>query len=380
MKIYLVGGALRDRLLDLQVKDRDWLVVGATTEEMLKLGYRQLDADFPVFLHPQSGEEYALARRETKSGTGYKGFEVVSDPGVTLEQDLLRRDLTINAMAEDELGNIIDPFNGRVDLDDGLLRHVSPAFSEDPVRLLRIARFAARLGRWGFRVAHSTHKLMKQMATSDDITALKPERIWQEMIGALGEEQPWRFFEVLHRCSALERILPESAHAMGSMDGHPKEWDSPAVSALKRAAKQGDSRISFAAFFYYPAVVDEVRKALMQRFRAERDYSDLLTLVLTLGPTYQRLTQADASDFMRLLQQGRALQQPERFWLGIGACEAIWPEQAESNRSLIERALNTAAAITAVELQGQGYQGVALGEALTQRRLLAIAAILPHTH
>ncbi|MES9857663.1 MAG: multifunctional CCA tRNA nucleotidyl transferase/2'3'-cyclic phosphodiesterase/2'nucleotidase/phosphatase [Sedimenticola sp.] len=376
MRIYLVGGALRDRLLNLPVKDRDWLVVGATTEEMLKLGYRQADADFPVFLHPESGEEYALARSETKNGPGYKGFEVSSDPQVTLEQDLQRRDLTINAMVEDEQGTLIDPFNGKTDLDTGLLRHISPAFVEDPVRLLRIARFAAKLGGWGFRVAHTTHKLMKQMAASDDITALKSERVWQEMVRALGEVQPWRFFEVLHRCGALERILPELAQTMRALDGHAKEGGAAAISALKRAAEFGDSRICFAVIFYYPSVVEGAKQPLMQRLRAERDYSDLLELVLTLVPIYQKLSQADAAGFMQLQQRGRALQQPERFWRAINACEAIQPEQAEKKRQQIELALSAAATVTAAVLQAEGLQGAALGAALTQRRLQAIAAII----
>ncbi|MES9882127.1 MAG: multifunctional CCA tRNA nucleotidyl transferase/2'3'-cyclic phosphodiesterase/2'nucleotidase/phosphatase, partial [Sedimenticola sp.] len=341
-----------------------------------KLGYRQADADFPVFLHPESGEEYALARSETKNGPGYKGFEVSSDPQVTLEQDLQRRDLTINAMVEDEQGTLIDPFNGKTDLDTGLLRHISPAFVEDPVRLLRIARFAAKLGGWGFRVAHTTHKLMKQMAASDDITALKSERVWQEMVRALGEVQPWRFFEVLHRCGALERILPELAQTMRALDGHAKEGGAAAISALKRAAKFGDSRICFAVIFYYPSVVEGAKQPLMQRLRAERDYSDLLELVLTLVPIYQKLSQADAAGFMQLQQRGRALQQPERFWRAINACEAIQPEQAEKKRQQIEQALSAAATVTTAVLQAEGLQGAALGAALTQRRLQAIAAII----
>ncbi|MEJ2592815.1 MAG: hypothetical protein P8178_15730 [Candidatus Thiodiazotropha sp.] len=215
MKIYLVGGAVRDRLLDLPVSERDWVVVGATPEQMLEQGFRRADADFPVFLHPQTGEEYALARTEVKTGPGYKGFAVESGPQVTLEQDLLRRDLTINALAMDEAGELIDPCGGRDDLENGLLRHITPAFSEDPVRLLRVARFAAKLGRWGFRVAHGTHGLMQKMAASPDLANLRAERVWRELVRAMGEPQPWRFFEVLHRCGALARLMPPLDRLMG---------------------------------------------------------------------------------------------------------------------------------------------------------------------
>lgn len=372
MNIYLVGGALRDRLLDLQVKDRDWLVVGGTAEEMLQLGYRRADADFPVFLHPETGEEYALARSETKIGPGYKGFDIVSGPEVTLEQDLLRRDLTINALAEDQQGHIIDPFNGREDLESGLLRHVSPAFSEDPVRLLRIARFAAKLGCWGFRVAHSTHQLMKQMAASDDLLALKPERLWQEMVRALGEPQPWRFFEVLHRCGALERLMPELAAALGEPDGHGSEGDAAVIEALKRATAMGDARIRFAVLFYHAVGNGGGEPPLIERLRAERQYTDLLAQLVKLAPLYQGLATTAAAGYWALLQQGRALQQPERFWQSITACEAIWPLLGAPQRNRLQRALAAVATIKASTLEAEGLQGAALGEALSARRLQAI--------
>ena len=202
MKIYLVGGAVRDQLLDLPVRDRDWVVVGGSGEQLLARGLQAADAEFPVFIDPASGEEYALARREIKTGPGYKGFHIEAGPEVTLEEDLVRRDLTINALARDESGRLIDLFGGREDLDQGLLRHISPAFVEDPVRLLRTARFAARLGRWGFRVAHTTQGLLGQMAASGELRFLRPERVWREMKQALAEDQPWRFFEVLQRSGA----------------------------------------------------------------------------------------------------------------------------------------------------------------------------------
>ena len=209
MKIYLVGGAVRDKLLGLEPHEYDWVVVGARTEDMLKAGYQQVGKDFPVFLHPETHDEYALARTERKTAPGYHGFDVHASPEVTLEEDLLRRDLTINAIAEDEQGNIIDPFNGRADLEAGLLKHVSPAFTEDPVRILRIARFAARFAQWGFHVAHSTNKLMRNMVANGEVDALVPERVWAETLKALGTDHPEKFFTVLRGCGALERIYPE---------------------------------------------------------------------------------------------------------------------------------------------------------------------------
>ena len=211
MQIYLVGGAVRDQLLGLEVVERDWVVVGASVEQMLALGYQQVGKDFPVFLHPETKEEYALARTERKTGSGYTGFSVHAAADVTLEEDLQRRDLTINAMAQTDSGQIIDPFDGQADLAQGVLRHVSPAFSEDPVRILRAARFAARFGRWGFHVAHSTNRLMRAMVAAGEIDALVPERVWKETQRALATEQPLRFFQALLGCNAFTRLFPELA-------------------------------------------------------------------------------------------------------------------------------------------------------------------------
>ena len=200
---------MRDEMLGRNVSERDWVVVGATPEEMLALGYKQVGKDFPVFLHPETHDECALARTERKTSPGYHGFEVHADPSVTLEEDLLRRDLTVNAMARDDNGELVDPFNGKADLDARLLRHVSPAFAEDPVRILRIARFAARYQPLGFRVADETMSLMRDMVHAGEVDALVPERVWAEMVRALAEPSPGTFIEVLRECSALGRILPE---------------------------------------------------------------------------------------------------------------------------------------------------------------------------
>jgi len=207
MEIYSVGGAVRDELLGLPVQDRDYVVVGATPERMAELGFRPVGRDFPVFLHPDTHEEYALARTERKTAPGYRGFAFHADPGVTLEQDLLRRDLTVNAMAKGEDGRLIDPFGGRRDLQARVLRHVSPAFAEDPVRILRIARFAARFA--DFTVAPETNQLMRAMVAAGEVDALVPERVWQELARGLMEDKPSRMFEVLRACGALARILPE---------------------------------------------------------------------------------------------------------------------------------------------------------------------------
>ncbi len=241
MKTYLVGGAVRDRLLDFPVTERDWLVVGATPEQMLALGYKPVGKDFPVFLHPETHDEYALARTERKTGHGYKGFAVNAAPEVTLEEDLLRRDLTINAMALDDDGNLFDPFAGRRDLENRLLRHVSPAFNEDPVRILRVARFAARYAHLGFSVADETLQLMAGMVRAGEADHLVAERVWAELYKALIEKTPSAFFQVLRDCGALKVVFPE-LDALFGIPQPPKyhpEIDTGVHSllALKQAAR-----------------------------------------------------------------------------------------------------------------------------------------------
>src|SRR5690348_14411942 len=237
MKTYLVGGAVRDRLLGLPVKEKDWVVTGATPAELSALGYQPVGKDFPVFLHPQTHEEYALARTERKSGRGYKGFTVHAAPDVTLEDDLRRRDLTINAIARAETGELIDPFGGRRDLEQKILRHVSDAFVEDPVRILRVARFAAR---FPFRIAEETMALMRRIVDSGEADALVPERVWQEFARGLEEEHPERMLEALERCGLRAKLMPELARAPARFSGSRAvrfahlcwEMDEAAVSAL----------------------------------------------------------------------------------------------------------------------------------------------------
>ncbi len=372
MRVYLVGGAVRDALLGLPVSERDWVVTGATESEMLSAGFERVDAAFPVFLHPQTGEEYALARREKKVGPGYKGFVVEAGPGVTLEEDLARRDLTVNAMARDEQGVLIDPHGGRADLQEGLLRHVTPAFVEDPVRLLRVARFAARLGRWGFRVSHGTFALMKRMAASDDLAALQPERVWLEMRRALDEPQPWRFFEVLHFCGALRALVPELEAALGAAAPHRDTGLPGPLAALRRAAEAGfGGPVRFAA-----VMLDAVRDsagvpAFCARLRAERDYADLLAASVSAVPRLERLEGSDAGALVEWLERQRAFQQPERLSELLAACVAVRPDLAPAAHRL-EAALSAAAVVSADGLLAEGYAGPALGAELRRRRQAAV--------
>jgi tRNA nucleotidyltransferase (CCA-adding enzyme) len=369
MKIYLVGGAVRDQLLDLPVKERDWVVVGATSKEMLAQGYRPVDAAFPVFLHPESGEEYALARTETKTGPGYKGFQVESGPEITLEQDLQRRDLTINALAKDEDGNLIDFCHGREDLDKGLLRHITPAFSEDPVRLLRIARFAAKLGQWGFRVAHGTHKLMKQMAVSPDLSALKPERVWREMMRSMQESQPWRFFEVLHACGALDQIMPEVAQTLESAgDSHVEKRDSTAIQALKRVVKLTDDPVVRLGVLLYTAAEssDSIDRWLAS-LRAEKAVALLLEDLLRLGGSIPEPDSVE--ELLKLASALKPAQQPERLKRFLSAAEALWPKPMVQAKRAISIAAEMVAAKPPSSFYAQGLEGKALGDALREWRI-----------
>jgi tRNA nucleotidyltransferase (CCA-adding enzyme) len=367
MKIYLVGGAVRDRLLDLPVAERDWVVVGATPEQMLALGFRRADAEFPVFLHPQTGEEYALARTEVKTGPGYKGFAVEAGPQVTLEQDLMRRDLTINALALDEADNLVDPCGGREDLENGLLRHITPAFSEDPVRLLRVARFAAKLGRWGFRVAHGTHALMKKMAASPDLASLKPERVWRELARAMGEAQPWRFFEVLHRCGALARLMPPLDRVMGDPAVHRNTSRSaPGLAGLERAAAMTDEGVvRTLAALYEPAASQPDPAGWLRSLRAGRNELRLLDDLIALRHGIERT--ADATALLRLASHFKPQQQEARFSRLLLAAEALWPDLMQRH----ETELRLAAQVLGErppETVGRDLQGAALGRALTDWR------------
>ncbi|MEK6731216.1 MAG: multifunctional CCA addition/repair protein [Pseudomonadota bacterium] len=342
LQVYLVGGAVRDQLLGQPHKERDWVVVGATPEELASQGYQPIGKDFPVFLHPKTHEEYALARTERKISKGYKGFKVYATPDVTLEEDLKRRDLTINAMAQTDDGQLIDPFDGQQDLKDKILRHVSDAFIEDPVRVLRVARFAAKLG--DFKVAPETNKLMQEMVASGEIDALVPERVWQELHRALEEKYPHRFIEVLRDCGALKIILPEIDALFGVPN--PKKWHPEidtglhTIMALKAAVKlTDDPMIRFAVLVHdagkaktpkelWPkhhghaeAGVQPV-KSLCARLRAPRDYTEFAVLVTKYHHQCLKLNEFSAKALLKLLENLDAFRRPERFKKFLIACDA----------------------------------------------------------
>ena len=372
MRIYLVGGAVRDKLLGLPVVDRDWVVVGATVDDMLEMGFQQLPGAFPVFRHPQTGEEYALARRETKTGHGYHGFSMETGPDVTLEQDLARRDLTINAMVEDERGVIIDPFSGQKDLQCRLLRHVTPAFAEDPVRLLRIARFSSRFGSRGFHVAHATHALMKEMAAAGEAGHLQGQRIWQEMARALMEEQPWQFFHVLHACGALGQLFPLLASALPEPVAHEEAVDGEPITALKRAvAWKAYLELRFVCVMQYAVDDDHPPKQLTDWLGVDKKIATLFEHWLQARTLLTRLPKAKAQDYRQYLQEFRN-HLPQ-----LGQLARIcMPQLAEQVLPLLEQARIAMLSVDAARLQEQGWEGKALGEELRHRQEQAIASIL----
>lgn len=403
MQIYLVGGAVRDKLLGLEPRDRDWVVVGATPEQLIELGYKPVGKDFPVFLHPQTKEEYALARTERKTAPGYHGFSFHAAPDVTLEEDLRRRDLTINAMAEDSEGNLIDPFHGHEDLEQGRLRHVSNAFAEDPVRILRIARYAARYAKWGFRVAHGTHALMKKIVADGELDALVPERVWQETQRALGEESPGRYFEVLRNCGALGRIFPELERLFGvpqPKHHHPEEDTGlHTLMVLEQAARLSpDTRVRFAALVHdlgkgttpreeWPRHIAHEHRGvalveqLCERLRVPRDYRELALIVTKHHGIYHRAEELRPATLLELLEKVDAFRRPERLEHFLLACEADsrgrpgFEAQHFAQPGIIRRAYRAAREVEPRELVAQGFTGKKMGEELHRRRVAAIAAL-----
>lgn len=339
MKIYAVGGAVRDSLLGREVADQDYVVVGATPEQMKRLGYRPVGRDFPVFLHPQTQEEYALARTERKTARGYRGFDVYAAPEVTLEQDLARRDLTINAIARDQQGNIIDPFHGVADLKAGILRHVSPAFAEDPVRVLRVARFAAR---FGFTVAPETLELMREMVRNGEVDHLVAERVWQEISRGLMEATPSRMLLTLRECGALARVLPEvdALYGVPQPPEHHPEVDTGVHIMLVvdyAAARDFPLPVRFAAFTHdlgkgvtpkalWPKHLGHEHKSvelverLCQRLRAPNECRDLAVLVARFHGDVHRAEELRPGTILKLLAATDVFRKPERFEEFVDAC------------------------------------------------------------
>ncbi len=400
MRVYLVGGAVRDRLLGIEAVDRDYVVVGATPEEMVALGFRPVGADFPVFLHPDTHEQYALARTERKTGTGYRGFTVYAAPDVTLEDDLRRRDLTINAMAQAEDGSLIDPFSGAEDLRNGVLRHVSPAFSEDPVRILRVARFAARYAKWGFRVSHSTNALMRHMVENGEADALVAERVWMEMERALAESQPAVFFEVLRGCGALDRLFPELAALFGVPQPerqHPEvDAGVHALKVLEEAARlTEDTRVRFAALMHdvgkaqtprphwpdhagHEEAGVKVIRGFCARLRVPNDYRDLAIVVARGHGRCHHAAELPAAAMLDMLEAIDAFRRPERLDQFLFACEADsrgragFEDSAYPQAIIVRQAFEAARTIGGSSAIHAGMSGPDAGKWIREQRLAAI--------
>ena len=348
MKSYVVGGAVRDELLGLPVQDRDHVVVGATPEEMERAGFKPVGKDFPVFLHPQTHEEYALARTERKSGRGYKGFTVHAAPEVTLEEDLRRRDLTINAMARAEDGTLIDPYGGKRDLEQGILRHVSEAFAEDPVRILRVARFAAC---FGFRVAPETLGLMRRMVESGEADYLVPERVWQEFAKGLMEREPERMFELLEACSLQKKLLPELGQRVGIAGG----------SLAVRFAR-----------LCWPLKEPEV-EALCERLKVPSEVRELALLACRTRVAIRASRIATPEALLELLKRADAFRRPERF---AQLLEVAHRDVPIVDTTRLERALSAAAAVDAGAIAAQASSPADIPRLIDERRIEAIARAL----
>ena len=405
MQVYLVGGAVRDRLLGREVSERDWVVVGATPAELERAGYLPVGRDFPVFLHPKTKEEHALARLERKVAPGYRGFTTEFSPDVTLEDDLRRRDLTVNAMAEDAAGNVIDPYGGKRDLEARLLRHVSEAFPEDPVRILRVARFAARYAPLGFSVADETMALMRQMVADGEANALIAERVWTETEKALGEPRPDVFISVLRECGALKVVYPEIDALFGVPQ--PEKWH-PEIDtgihqlmALREAVKSGGGvAVRFAVLMHdlgkgvtpadklpsHPGHEDagvELVEQLATRLRVPNNLRELGVLTAKYHTHVHRAFELRADTVLKTLEGCDALRRPDRFADFLLACEADargrtgLEERSYPQRAYFAAARDAAAAIALKPEERTGLSGEQIGQELRRRRVAAIEALKP---
>ena len=405
MEIYLVGGAVRDELLGRAVAERDWVVVGATPADLEARGFRAVGRDFPVFLHPETQEEHALARLERKVAPGYRGFTTDFAPTVTLEQDLARRDLTINAMARSADGRLIDPYGGRADLERRVLRHVSPAFIEDPVRILRVARFAARFAALGFEVAPETRSLMKQMVSAGEADALVAERVWRELERALGESTPRAALEVMRDCGALSVVLPEVAALFGvpqRAEWHP-EIDTGEHLLLTldvAAARQAPSTVRFALLAHdlgkaltprseWPrhhghetrglAVIER----LCERLRVPQEHRKLALLAARFHTHVHRGMELRGSTLLEMLEHADAFRRPDRFADFLEACECDargrlgFADRPYPQRARVEAALAAARSVALDAAERAGLAGAAIGARLRSKRLAAIEAAVP---
>jgi tRNA nucleotidyltransferase (CCA-adding enzyme) len=401
MKVYRVGGSVRDELLGLPVKDHDYVVVGSSPEEMVKLGFRAVGKDFPVFLHPETNEEYALARTERKTGRGYKGFTVYTAPEVTLEQDLARRDLTINAIARDEQSNLIDPFHGARDLQRGVLRHVSPAFAEDPVRVLRVARFAAR---FAFEIAPETVALMRHMVAAGEVDHLVAERAWQEIARGLMEPRPSLMFEALRGCGALARILPEIDALFGvpqPAEHHPEVDTGLHVMLVVdyAASRHFPLPVRFAALTHdvgkgltprelwpshdgHEANAKALIEQICERLRVPTECRDLARLAARHHGEIHRAEELRPGTIVRLLEQCDALRRPERFEQLLEACACDfhgrpgWETLPYAPAATLRRSLEAARAVDAAAIARRAGEPRRIAEALHQARVEAVKTAL----
>lgn len=401
-KTYLVGGAVRDQLLGLPVKDCDYVVVGSSPEKMISQGFLPVGKDFPVFLHPKSKDEFALARTERKSGVGYHGFQFNTDPSVTLEEDLLRRDLTINALAMDESGQLIDPYGGAADLENKVLRHVSPAFAEDPLRVLRVARFMARLAHLGFTVHPETMAMMQRLVESGEIETLVAERVWQEIKNSLNTAKPSAFFTTLRECGALKILLPEIDCLWGipqTKQWHPEvDTGIHAMLAIDQA-KDLDNVVAFAVMVHdlgkgitpehvlpshrgHEAAGVPLVKDVCKRLKVPRNYQDLAVKVCRWHLQSHTIMELKPTTIDKLFQSLDAYRQPQTLENFVLACQADatgrWGEefqtypQADQVRALFQAAQNIDQKAIIAQAQERGQSGEQLGQAVRQARIAAI--------
>lgn len=400
IKYYLVGGAVRDKLLGLPVRDKDWVVTGAEPQTLPEAGFRAVGKDFPVFLHPETHEEYALARTERKTAAGYHGFQFYAAPTVTLEEDLLRRDLTINALAEDENGRLIDVNHGLQDLEQRILRHVSPAFAEDPVRILRVARFAARFAPLGFTIAPETMQLMRRMVTNGEVNALVAERVWQETARALTENTPARYIEVLRECGALSILFPEIDRLFGipQVEKYHPEIDTGVhtLMTLERAATLStETCVRFAALTHdlgkgttpqeeWPKHINHEQrgvplvKQLAERYRIPNHFRQLAELAAGQHLRIHRAQELRATTLVKLLESCDAFRKPERFAQLLLTCQA--DAQGRSGMSdkpypqaeYLSRMLQSCQQIDTQSIIQQGFKGQQIREQVYQARVSAV--------
>ncbi|WP_099610683.1 multifunctional CCA addition/repair protein [Vibrio fujianensis] len=406
MQIYLVGGAVRDQLLNLPVYDKDWVVVGSSPEQMLREGYQAVGKDFPVFLHPKTKQEYALARTERKTGAGYTGFACYYAQDVTLEEDLARRDLTINAIAQNSQGELIDPYGGKKDIEQRILRHISKAFVEDPLRVLRVARFAAKLAHLGFTIAKETQQLMQQISQSGELSHLTPERIWQEWHKSLATPSPEVFLAVLHECGALAVVLPELERLFGVPQ--PEQWHPEIDTGIhtllvaKQAAQLSSSlTVRFAAQVHdlgkgvtpkaqWPSHKMHCQtgigiiKRLCERVRIPNEFKELALLVCEQHSNIHRAAELKASTKLKILDKLDVWRKPARLNEVLLCCQAdhagrLGCEETPYPQSvLFNQAYQAALTVDVQQIITEGFQGKAIREQLTQRRIQAIAALDRH--